>query len=426
MRPVTVLLAAVLLAACGSQPNDFMSPVQSTSTPPDTTQPSHPSEAPDTTRPLGPADVGAEVEAARTRWEAAGLVTYSYRFLDDCGECDQLPEQRAVVWEGEVMDPIGRIASVVDAFDLIERALARGEEVEVTFDSELGYPTDLWIDREARAHDGGTHLVFSAVEPGLPGEPASLEDHRDARILWERAALTSYEYSSAVVCDCEYQVAMHTTVVDGRVAGFDFRTPGPTDITFSPLTIAQMFDDVEAFLEGEEFPDEGIRVTGSAQYDERYGYPVWIGLDIDVVDPVAAAEAGLPARLVMTVSDLAPLESDPTSEVERARALWAAHGLDSYSFGIVFHDVAAGDFTDEFTVEVVDGVIASVVQNDYELSPGDVEIPTIDEVFDWIATLHQTGATVDAIYDAELGYPALVVVIRPDGTDGTISISLRR
>ncbi|MDH3249875.1 MAG: DUF6174 domain-containing protein [Acidimicrobiia bacterium] len=415
MRVKTVVLVAALLAAaCGSQPGDIIASGSTTATPQTTVGPIEPTE---------PTGVEAEFAAAHARWDAAGLDTYSYRFLDDCGECDQLPVQSAVVWEGEVLDPLRRVSSIEGAFALIERALAQGTDVEVTFDRELGYPTDLWIDREARAYDGGIHLMFSAVEPGLPGGPASLEDHRNARIRWEQAGLTSYEYSSAVVCDCDYQVSMHTTVVDGRVTEFDARTPEPTNITFSPLTIAQMFDDVEAFLSGEDFPDEGISVTGSALYDAEYGYPMWIGLEIEVTDPQVAAEAGLPPRLVMTVSDLVPLTVDAGSDLVAARATWETAGLADYTFDIVFHDIGDADFTETFTVTVERGVIVGVIQNGYEYPPEDVEIPTIDEVFETLVNWQMAGRVFDAIYDVELGYPSVVITNEPEGS---LSISLHR
>ena len=413
------MLAAVvvLVAACASQPGDLPATGSTTSAPDSTTVPT---EVTDPVEPHGPA---AELEAARAKWDAAGLDTYTYRFLDDCGECEQLPEQSAVVWEGEAQDPLRRVATVEEAFALIDRALAQGTAVEVSYDPALGYPTDLWIDREARAYDGGVHLVFSSVEPGLPGGPASLEEHRAARARWDLAALTSYSYSSAVVCDCDYQVSMHTTIVDGRVADFDYRTPEPTNITFSPLTIAQMFDDVEAFLNGEDFPDDGISVTGSALYDAEYGYPTWIGLDITVTDPEAAAEAGLPSRLVMTVSGLQPLEPDPTGDLAAARAKWDAAGLDDYSFDIVFHDIAAADFSETFTVRVEAGVIVSVSENGYEYPPGDVDVPTIDGLFDVLSGWELAGDAFDAIYDIELGYPSVVITDEPQGS---LSISLRR
>ncbi len=419
---VLLLVIAFFASACASQPitDDSQATVTTGAAAVPLTSPS--TTAAPTIAP-GPE---TELAAARASWAAAGLATYSYLFFDDCGECDQLPVQEAVVWDGDVIDPLRRVASIEEAFALIEAALARGDDVEVAYHPELGYPTDLWIDKEARAYDGGTHLVFSSVEPGLPGDPASLDRHLAAKAQWDAAGLGSYEYSSAVICGCEFQVSMRTSIVDGLVTEFDARPPEPTDITFSPLTISQLFEDVEEMLSGQDFESEGIRVTGSARYDEEYGYPIWIGLDIDVLDPQAAAEAEFPSRLVMTVSDLVPLEPDPSSEARQARAKWSAAGLDTYIFDIVFHDVEAGDFTDEFTVEVVDDVVVSVVQNGYEYPPEDVEVTTIDGIFDMLSKWEVAGSSLDVIYNVELGYPAVVVAVHPDGSSGVFSISLRR
>ena len=216
---------------------------------------------------------------------------------------------------------------------------------------------------------------------------------------------------------------MHTTVVGGRVTGFDYRTPEPTDITFSPLTIAQMFDDVESFLTSEDFPNEGISVTGSALYDARYGYPNWIGLEIEVTDPQAAAEAGFPPRLVMTVSEVVPLPIDPDSELEAARSRWASAGLDSYTFDITVHDISTADFTDTFTVTVERAAIVAVSQNGYVYPPEGVELPTIEEVFEMLAKWQLAGFEFDAIYDVALGFPAVVIT---DDPEGSLSISLHR
>lgn len=411
----SIFAAAVVVSACASQP------VPEAGT---TTAPGSSNSPTSTIRQLDPA--GSAFAEARAKWDAAALGTYSYEFLDDCGECDQLPTQSVVVWDGDVLDPLRRATSIDQAFALIERSIERGADVDVEYHPELGYPTDLWIDREARAYDGGIHLVFDSVEPDLPGDPASLDTHRAAWDRWRATGLESYEYSSAVICECEYQVSMRTTVVDGLVTAFDSRTPEPTDITFSPLTIEQMFSDVEAFLAGEDFPSEGIRVTGSALYDEQYGYPVWIGLDIEVTDPEAAAEAGFPPRLVMTVSSLEPLISDPASEVEEARAKWRSQAIDTYTFDIVFHDIVEADYSEAFTVEVESGVIVSVTENGYEYPPEDVEVPTIDELFDAIVNWQLSGGTVDAIYHAELGYPTVVIAAEPDGTSTSVSVTLRR
>lgn len=71
------------------------------------------------------------------------------------------------VREGEpedLLDP-----TVESLFDTIAAAVDAGSSVEVSYDRELGFPTDIWIDREARAYDGGTHWLVSDLVKGPPG-----------------------------------------------------------------------------------------------------------------------------------------------------------------------------------------------------------------------------------------------------------------
>ncbi len=364
-----------------------------------------------------------ELAAARARWAAAGLQTYTYRFLDDCGECDQLPEQTAVVWDGRVVDPRGRTASVEDAFALIEQAITSGLDIEVAYDPQLGYPAEMWIDREARAYDGGTHLLFSELEPGLPGDEASIDAHRAAWTRWRENGPTAYEYDAQVVCDCEYEAIMHTEVVDGRIASFDFETPRSDEITVSPITIDQLFRDVESMLSGEII--DGTRVSGSALYDDEWGFPVWIGLDIEVVDlDGSSIDPPLPDRLVFAVSGLAPIGTNGLGDSESARATWDALGRDTYTYEIVFHDMEAAGFSHPLTVEVVAGEIVSVTQNGLEIRVVETEIPTIDDLFDMISLWTGDGSQVDVIYDIEHGYPSVVVAVHPDGSAFAVSVSL--
>lgn len=101
-----------------------------------------------------------ELEAARQRWSAAGLVHYRFTFEDDCGEClpsSRLPRE-VVVRDGETSAP-GQ-PTVDSLFEAVENALANGSSVEVVYHPVLGYPEDIWIDREARVRDGGTHWLI--------------------------------------------------------------------------------------------------------------------------------------------------------------------------------------------------------------------------------------------------------------------------
>ncbi len=141
-----VFVFAVLVAACSGE----------------TTQ-EFPPAAPTVSGPVESTTTGGSLlvrlAEARQLWAAVGYTSYRYDFDDDCGECQPFSGE-VVVTDGEVVKPADRGLTVDEMFAAIERAVAAAVPVEVTFDPQIGYPTDLWIDREARAYDGGTHWLL--------------------------------------------------------------------------------------------------------------------------------------------------------------------------------------------------------------------------------------------------------------------------
>lgn len=142
-----VFVFAMLVAACGGQTILEPTPVVPTVT------------VPVESTPTG-VSLLVPLAEARQLWAAAGYASYRYDFDDDCGECQPFSGE-VVVTDGEVVAPADRGLTIDEMFAAIERAVASGVPVEVTFDPQIGYPTDLWIDREARAYDGGTHWLLS-------------------------------------------------------------------------------------------------------------------------------------------------------------------------------------------------------------------------------------------------------------------------
>ncbi len=256
----------------------------------------------------GPA---AELAAARLLWDEAGIATYRFQFRDDCGECD--PDQRLprpmVVWDGEASTP--RDETVESLFDRVERAIADGRSVEVTYHPELGYPTDIAIDMEARAYDGGTHWTAVDLEPGLPGDDVSLADLREAQDVWDSQRPDVYEFLTAVACDCPAAGTLWTQVAGLHVVDWRVEFDDVTGRQLSPITVDDMFADLAwLFSSAEGIEDSGVRLTGSASYHPEMGYPEWIGVDVEVLDP-HSEYADLGPRVVFSVHNLRPLQSDP-------------------------------------------------------------------------------------------------------------------
>ncbi len=407
--PVLLLIAALLVGACGT---------------PATVEPT-------TTAPVPPPDdlsPSQELEAARQRWAAAGLVDYHFVYEDDCGECDPTygAPRTVTVWDGEVHDPALLAPSVDAAFDQIAAAIDAGLEVEAIYDPELGYPTDLWIDREARAYDGGTHWIFADVQSGLPGSAGEVSTMEEAWDLWNERRPEAYEFRATILCDCEAEARLWIQVSGDAVTSWRVEQSPQGSNGVSPITIDQMFADLAELVgAGGVLEEDGIRLSGSAQYHPTLGYPQWFGLDIEVVDSESIF-GGLPPRLVFIVSDLTPItpaEIGSDSDLDEARARWEAVGPASYTYELTVHDVVSGEFSDGYVVEVVDGSIQEVAQNGIPIEYVEIPAATIDDLFDEIELAIEEGSEVDVLYHDQLAYPVLVTVTSSAGSMTVISIA---
>ncbi|HUQ51390.1 MAG TPA: DUF6174 domain-containing protein [Gammaproteobacteria bacterium] len=109
----------------------------------------------------------AELDAARARWQSAGLAGYEYGYHKYC-EChrDSPPETVVTVRGGKVVGvrhrPVGSTTEVPAAdknleyywtvdglFGLISSAQQRGVQVRAQYDAALGFPREVYIDYDA-------------------------------------------------------------------------------------------------------------------------------------------------------------------------------------------------------------------------------------------------------------------------------------
>lgn len=109
----------------------------------------------------------AELDAARARWQQASLASYEYGYHKFC-EChrESPPETTVTVRAGAVTNvrhrPAGSTVDVPAAdknfeyywtvdglFGVIASALERGVQVRTVYDTELGFPREIYIDYDA-------------------------------------------------------------------------------------------------------------------------------------------------------------------------------------------------------------------------------------------------------------------------------------
>jgi hypothetical protein len=135
------------------------------------------SDCDDTTAaPTGPVDEAAQsaYEAARARWQAAGIASYRFTLASNCFCTDEFrgPFQITVT-DGAVSEALygampaqdGIAMTVDEVFQAIEDSLNSGVETQITYDETLGYPLTVQLDLAAIAVDGGFSVELSDLVP---------------------------------------------------------------------------------------------------------------------------------------------------------------------------------------------------------------------------------------------------------------------
>ena len=325
--------------------------------------------------------------------------------------------RQAVVWDGQLVDPSGIAMSVESVFSQIEQAAEAGRSVEVSYDEQLGYPTEVWIDREARAYDGGVHLLIDDLAPGLPGDTASLKDLKTAMAMWESVRPEAYEYRVNFVCDCPLSGSIWTRVDGTRIVDWTSEFAEPDETGASPITINELLEDLAVLFEAGSLEDSGVRFTGSAHYHPTLGYPTWIGLDVDVLDPTSDLAAIAP-RIVFVIDEFKQVDPQSTDQgLTSAVAKWTASEIVDYEYELSVLDADGdlqldpdGSFANPYVVTVAEGKVTSVTRNGVDNSAPDVSIYPITSLFNAIALWEQSGLRTNVIFHETLGYPVIVSV----------------
>jgi hypothetical protein len=379
------------------------------------------------------ADGQAALDEARGKWAAVGFESYHYEFENDCGECDpQLSVSRqVVVWDDDRFDPSGSSPSVEQMFDEIELALGEGLTIDVVYDEELGYPVEVDIDPESRPVDGGIRWSVPTLEPGLPGDDVSLSEVSAAEQLWKVQRPDAYEYTLTVWCDCPLAGSVVTQIEGDRVVSYDVLYDESSGGSITPIAVDDMFSDLEDLMTSiDGVVEDGIHFTGSARFHPELGYPIWIGLDIEILrdDPLLDE---LPARLVVTMTDLHPIDAGQAagqvelSALEAAAERWADAGVDTYSYQLTIHAMATAEFTGPFVVEIIDGEIVSVTRDGSPVSPERARGYRVEQIFDMIRQAIVEGVEVAVLYNQVLGYPVLVQIdLDAIAVDGGLAFSI--
>lgn len=314
-RALLTLALMVLAVGCGTS-GDVNTGLSTAATPTGDTSGSVSSpDSAETAQPVDPAsaaDALAALEAARQRWVTAGLDDYTFVIEDACDGCgpEERAERRVVTWSGQTYASGGSALTVDDVFVRIETAIAQGHDVAASYDEETGHPSEVRIDPTPAADDGGTRLIIRDVRAGVPGEEFSSTSFEEAARRWQATRPDAYAYVLTVACGgCHFEGRLHVKVVGDVVVEERFDSSGDGGSPVG-LTIDEVFGDLsDLFGSDGGLVEGGVLINGTAEYDPAYGYPNWIGLDLEIVER-QEWNRDLPPRLVFMIGRFTPLAMD--------------------------------------------------------------------------------------------------------------------
>ncbi len=127
------------------------------------------------------ADVQGELDANRAVWDAAAIHDYSMTFQRLCSLCsveflipvrlivrgDTIDEARDVDTGAPVQEPaVGAFLTIDEVFQVIQQAIDQtAAEIDVSYNSTLGYPIDVDIDlRRSQFSDDTQFQIREFVE----------------------------------------------------------------------------------------------------------------------------------------------------------------------------------------------------------------------------------------------------------------------
>ncbi len=351
------------------------------------------------------------LDANRTKWEATGPDSYTYRFANAC-EC--LPETTGpiliVVEDGQVTSVLrpedaaglpsvytGPRPTIPHLFDTVQAAIEMAApSIVVTYDEQWGYPTQIYIDWDTVTADEETsHTAGELVS-------SSSRTELDAnRSRWTSHRITFYEYEFQNSCFCGPEVTQPTilSVENGEVVAL---RNADTGATLEPRengsypTIEELFDTVLAGLEGAD--------SVVAEYDEERGFPTSIYVDWNA--GTADEETSYSAKNLVILFQ---------AELDANRTKWSAAAIDTYEYHFGNFCLCPPTIVGPTIIAVEGGRVTQLRSADgVPFEPQeDVRYPTIEDLFDDVQSAIDRGLGMDSLsvrYDDQWGFPSELFV----------------
>jgi heat shock protein HslJ len=192
------------------------------------------------------------LQSAKTTWDSHSAQYYTIQSQRSCECQDEVSAQMEIsVLENSVLSAIDidsgeaiskeiqkEIITVDSLFALIEKAIADGIPIEVTYNAEYGYPETAKIDLEQLAVDGGLHINLSNLE--IQDAKFALDD-----VIWSLESFDSIAGPQPIIENS--QISLSLDMVNMQLNGFGgcnhYSADFVLDDTNNNMTISNVISD---------------------------------------------------------------------------------------------------------------------------------------------------------------------------------------
>ena len=311
------------------------------------------------------------------------------------------------------------IPTVEDIFSLIEKAIADGISIDVTYNEEYGYPEMTKIDVEQLAVDGGLHITLSNLD--LQDSKSALDD-----VTWTLKSFDSIAGPKNIIesTHVSLSIDLENRQLGGiggcNAYGADFVLDDENhNMTISNVFSTQMWceEPENVMLQEQDFFATLAKVR-------------FFTFDKTTLKLVVGGDAGLhfiAAQNSVDEPEVDNASSDFTS-LQNARKKWDSNPKQHYTIQTQRNCFCLPEMTEQMKISVLNNTVLSAVN----ISSGDViskeiqeEILTVDTLFTLIERAIADDVSIEITYNEEYGYPETTKIdLEQLAADGGLHITL--
>jgi heat shock protein HslJ len=373
------------------------------------------------------------LQNAKAKWDSQSPQFYTIQSHRSC-ECeDELSTQMNVsVSDNLVLSAIDiatdeviskevqeKIQTVDNLFVLIEKAIADGISIDVTYNEQYGFPETAKIDLEQLSVDGGLDITLSNLD--IKNSVLALDD-----VTWALESFNSIAGPQPIIegTNISMSIDMEKMQLNGTGGCNSYSADFVIDDKNHDISISNVISTEMVCTEPENVMQQEL------SYYATLGQIRFFTFEQTTFNMVVGADAGLHFVAEQHSAAQAKIEntSDDFTSLQSAKTKWTSRAGQYYTIQSQRLCRCAADMSAHMEIGVLDNTVLSA----FDLDSGDViskdtqvEIQTVDSLFTLIEKALTDGISIEVIYNEEYGYPESAKIdLEQLAVDGGLHITL--